>query len=100
MRKYCIICETKISRGRANGISSNKVHRGKGWVTCSPKCSRIYGRIANYNRVKFRNQKTKQVEELKKKAKENAMGYLGYGQKIIPLMLLYAIIDKIFKEKK
>lgn len=50
--------------------------------------------------MKFRNQKTKQVEELKKKAKENAMGYLGYGQKIIPLMLLYAIIDKIFKEKK
>ena len=49
-RKDCIICEEPIYRGRLVGVryGTRKTKRRPQDITCSHKCSIIYGRVNRY----------------------------------------------------
>ena len=77
--KLCMICGNVMNTSKGCGISTNVVHRSSNWVTCSTKCAKRYRRIYVYcyNKVKLsiikkcQDAQDKQVEELKKKKKQD-----------------------------
>ena len=46
IRKKCIICEKEIYRASSKG--TKKLRRPRWSITCSKKCSKIYGRLYYY----------------------------------------------------
>ncbi len=68
LRENCIICEKKIPRVKHKHVT-HLTKRGKGTITCSKQCSRIYNRISNYlrwlnfKRTKMLRDKIKELEK-------------------------------------
>jgi len=59
-RKFCVICEDEIHCGSRSSVKTN---RGKRAITCSSKCSKIYGRVYHVIRERFLAERKKIEKE-------------------------------------
>lgn len=58
MIKNCIVCKKPIHRGgRGNSITRRRADRA---VTCSFRCSRLYGRIASFVMNRYHSKRRKE----------------------------------------
>lgn len=58
MMENCIVCGNEIYKGKTG--NKRRTRRRKGAITCSPKCSKTYGRIATYIMCTYYRKKKRQ----------------------------------------